>query len=68
MIPKKRSRQRIFRVWDLKKRSILRTVTIPSAMGTMDVKLIPRDPQGRAFTAGMFDGFVYLVDTRSGTA
>ena len=56
------------RVWDLKKRSILRTVTIPSAMGTMDVKLIPRDPQGRAFTAGMFDGFVYLVDTRSGTA
>jgi hypothetical protein len=56
------------RVWDLKKRSILRTVTIPSAIGTMDVKLIPTDPQGRAFTAGMFDGFVYLVDTRAGTA
>ena len=34
----------------------------------MDVKLIPRDPQGRAFTAGMFDGFVYLVDTAHGTA
>jgi len=56
------------RVWDLKNRSIVRTVVIPSAIGTMDVKLIPRDPQGRAFTAGMFDGFVYLVDTRSGTA
>ena len=56
------------RVWDLKNRSIVRTVTIPSAIGTMDVKLIPKDPQGRAFTAGMFDGFVYLVDTRSGTA
>lgn len=56
------------RVWDLKKRTILRTVTIPSAVGTMDVKLIPKDPQGRAFTSGMFDGFVYLVDTRSGTA
>jgi selenium-binding protein 1 len=56
------------RVWDLEKRSILRTVTIPSAIGTMDVKLIPKDPQGRAFTAGMFDGFVYLVDTRAGTA
>jgi selenium-binding protein 1 len=56
------------RVWDLKRRSIVRTVTIPSAIGTMDVKLIPGDPQGRAFTAGMFDGFVYLVDTRSGTA
>jgi hypothetical protein len=56
------------RVWDLKTRSIVRTITIPSAIGTMDVKLIPRDPQGRAFTAGMFDGFVYLVDTRAGTA
>jgi len=56
------------RVWDLEKRSILRTIVIPSAIGTMDVKLIPRDPLGRAFTAGMFDGLVYLVDTRSGTA
>jgi len=56
------------RIWDLKKRTILRTVTIPSAIGTMDVKLIPKDPQGRAFTSGMFDGFVYLVDTRAGTA
>jgi selenium-binding protein 1 len=56
------------RVWDLKRRTILRTVTIPSAIGTMDVKLIPKDPQGRAFTSGMFDGFVYLVDTRAGTA
>jgi len=34
----------------------------------MDVRLIPRDPLGRAFTAGMFDGFVYLVDTHAGTA
>jgi selenium-binding protein 1 len=56
------------RVWDLKKRQILRTVTIPGSPGTMDVKLIPGDPQGRAFTAGMFDGLVYLVDTRTGTA
>ena len=56
------------RVWDLASRTIVRTVTIPTAIGTMDVKLIPKDPQGRAFTAGMFDGFVYLVDTRSGTA
>src|SRR5262249_966021 len=56
------------RVWDLKRRTILRTVTVPGALGTMDVKLIPKDPEGRAFTAGMFDGFVYLVDTRHGTA
>ena len=56
------------RVWDLAKRSIVRTVRIPDAIGTMDVRLIPGDPLGRAFTAGMFDGFVYLVDTRAGTA
>jgi hypothetical protein len=56
------------RVWDLKKREILRTVEIPGAPGTMDVKLIPGDPQQRAFTAGMFDGLVYLVDTQNGTA
>jgi selenium-binding protein 1 len=34
----------------------------------MDVKLIPGDPQRRAFTTGMFDGFVYLVNTTDGTA
>ena len=58
----------IIRVWDLQNRSIVRTIEIPAATGTMDVKLIPRDPLGRAFTAGMFDGFVYLVDTMNGTA
>jgi selenium-binding protein 1 len=58
----------IIRVWDLRKRSIVRTIEIPSALGTMDVKLIPHDPEGRAFTAGMFDGLVYLIDTRNGTA
>jgi selenium-binding protein 1 len=56
------------RVWDMKRRTIVRTIEIPDAIGTMDVKLIPKDPQGRAFTSGMFDGFVYLVDTRRGTA
>ena len=56
------------RVWDLENRSIVRTIVIPSALGTMDVKLIPKDPLGRAFTAGMFDGLVYLVDTVNGTS
>jgi 56kDa selenium binding protein (SBP56) len=56
------------RVWNLEDRRIIRTVNIPDAMGTMDVKLIPGDPQGRAFTTGMFNGLVYLVDTRNGTA
>jgi hypothetical protein len=54
------------RVWNLKTRTIVRTVTIPSALGTMDVKLIPGDPKQRALTAGMFDSKIYLVDTRSG--
>ena len=52
------------RVWDFKTREVVKTIQIPDAIGTMDVKLIPADRQGRAFTAGMFDGFVYLVDTQ----
>ena len=56
------------RVWDLERREILRTVDIPNAGGTIDVKLIPRDSEGRAYTAGMLDDKLYLVDTRHGTA
>lgn len=56
------------RVWDLASRSITRTIPVTGAIGTMDVKLIPGDPEARAFTAGMFDGFVYLVNTRTGEA
>jgi hypothetical protein len=56
------------RVWDLKRREILRTVAIPGAGGTIDVKLIPGDSAGRAYTAGMLDDKLYLVDTRQGTA
>jgi selenium-binding protein 1 len=33
----------IIRVWDFRHRSIVRTIEIPSALGTMDVKLIPGD-------------------------
>jgi hypothetical protein len=56
------------RIWDLKKREIVRTVQIPGAGGTIDVKLIPGDAAGRAYTAGMLDDKLYLVDTRQGTA
>jgi selenium-binding protein 1 len=56
------------RVWDLSARAIRKTIAVPGAIGTMDVKLIPGDAQARAFTAGMFDGFVYLIDTRGGTS
>jgi 56kDa selenium binding protein (SBP56) len=56
------------RVWDFAKREITKTIIIPTAQGTMDVRMLPRDPRGRAFTAGMFDGLVYLVDPQTGTA
>jgi len=56
------------RVWDLKRREIVRTVDIPDAGGTIDVKLIPQDPEGRAYTAGMLDDKLYLVDTHKGAA
>jgi selenium-binding protein 1 len=56
------------RVWDFQNRKIVRTVQLPSALGSMDVMLIPGDPQGRAMTANMFEGLVYLVDTKAGTA
>jgi hypothetical protein len=56
------------RVWDLRRREIVRSVDIPGAGGTIDVKLIPNDAQGRAYTAGMLDDKLYLVDTRQGTA
>jgi selenium-binding protein 1 len=56
------------RVWDLKRREILRSVDVPGAGGTIDVKLIPRDAEGRAYTAGMLDDKLYLIDTSRGTA
>jgi hypothetical protein len=56
------------RVWDLKHRTILRTVPVPGAGGTIDVRLIPGDSEARAYTAGMLDDQLYLVDTAHGTA
>ena len=56
------------RVWDLHHREILRTIEIPNAGGTIDVKLIPGDHRARGFTAGMLDDNLYLLDTRQGTA
>jgi selenium-binding protein 1 len=59
------------RVWDLADRAITRTIAVGDPArpaGTMEVKLIPRDRRLRAFTAGMIDGKLYLVDTQEGTA
>lgn len=55
------------RFWDLKHRKITRTVVLPDNAGTMDVKLIPGDPHGRAVTANMFSGLVYTVDPTDGS-
>ena len=56
------------RVWNLKRREILRTIVIPNAGGTIDVKLIPADAAERGYTAGMLDDQLYLLDARHGTA
>jgi len=55
------------RFWDLRQRRITRSVFLPDAAGTMDVKLIPGDPRGRAVTANMFTGLVYTVDPTDGS-
>jgi selenium-binding protein 1 len=56
------------RVWDLAKRTITRTIVVGDMAGTMDVKLIPGDIRQRAFTAGMNDHQLYLVEPQTGTA
>ncbi|HJQ22628.1 MAG TPA: selenium-binding protein SBP56-related protein [Blastocatellia bacterium] len=56
------------RVWLFKQRKLLRTIQIAGAVGTIDVRLIPNDPHRRAYTAGMADDHLYLVDTDRGTA
>jgi selenium-binding protein 1 len=55
------------RFWNLRERRITSRVVLPDKAGTMDVKLIPHDPHGRAVTANMFTGFVYSVDPTDGS-
>jgi hypothetical protein len=58
------------RVWDLANRSIVRTIQIPPAIGTMSCQLIPGDPHFGAYTCGMFDqdgAHLYYVDTQAGS-
>jgi len=55
------------RFWNLARREIFRTVFLPEPFGTMDVKLIPGDPHGRAVTSNMFSGLVYTVDPTDGS-
>ncbi len=55
------------RFWNLKERRITRTVFLPDAAGTMDVKFIPGDPRGHAVTANKFTGLVYTMDPTDGS-
>src|SRR5215510_6012515 len=55
------------RFWNLANREITRTVVLPEALGTMDVKLIPGDSHGRAVTVNMYSGLVYTVDPTDGS-
>ena len=56
------------RVWDFARRRIVNTIEAPGGVGMMDVRLIPGDRFGRAYSAGMFDGGLYLIDPRVGRA
>lgn len=56
------------RVWDFESRAIVGTIPVTGGVGTMDVKLIPGDPEFRAYSCGTFDGHVYLIDTVAGTS
>ncbi|WP_165069430.1 selenium-binding protein SBP56-related protein [Paludisphaera rhizosphaerae] len=56
------------RVWDLGRRRIVKTIEAPGGVGMMDVRLIPGDGRGRAYSAGMFDGGLYLIDPTIGLA
>jgi hypothetical protein len=59
------------RVWDFARREITKTIIVgdpAKPAGTMEVQLIPRDRRLRAYTAGMVDDKLYLIDTQKGTS
>jgi hypothetical protein len=60
------------RIWNYRERKITKTVDLfapdgSPAAGTMDIKMLPRDPYGYGYTSGMFDGHIYLIDPETGT-
>ena len=61
------------RIWDYRRRTITKTIQVLSpdggpALGTMDVKMLPKDRHGYGYAPGMFDGHIYLIDPIAGTA
>ncbi len=60
------------RIWNYRERKITKTVDLftpegTPARGTMDVKMLPHDPHGYGYTAGMFDGHIYLINPERDT-
>ena len=60
------------RIWDYRARRITKTIQLASpdggpALGTMDVKMLPKDRHGYGYVSGMFDGHIYLIDPIAGT-
>jgi hypothetical protein len=60
------------RIWDYRARKITQTIQLKApdgspALGTMDVKMLPKNRRGYGYTAGMFDGHIYLIDPFAGT-
>jgi selenium-binding protein 1 len=60
------------RIWNYRKRKIVKTINLITpdggpALGTMDVKMLPKDLRGIGYTAGMFDGHIYAIDPVAGT-
>jgi selenium-binding protein 1 len=61
------------RIWDYAARTITKTIPVQNpaggpALGTMDVKMLPNDPNGIGYASGMFDGHVYMIDPVAGIA
>jgi hypothetical protein len=61
------------RIWNYRERKITKTVDVfapdgTPALGAMDVKMLPKDRDGYGYTAGMFDGHIYLIDPEGGTS
>ena len=59
------------RIWNYRERKISKTVDVSApyvtpALGAMDAMMLPKDPYGYGYTAGMFDGHIYLIDPEKG--
>ncbi|KAL2172114.1 hypothetical protein VTG60DRAFT_115 [Thermothelomyces hinnuleus] len=49
------------RLWDLKTKKILNTITIPNGGGIQDVKHIPGNPEGAAIATAVQTGQVWII-------